>query len=100
MSRSLESLASEVSSELFGSEESIRPWDSWSDLGRLLEAMEDRGCYLMTNSVADPGVRRMASFHRHKQGGYPCVGSSNWGGFETLGEAVLRAAHEALISPR
>lgn len=76
------------------------PVNSWADFGRMLEALEARGCFLMTNSVSDPTLRRMASFHRSTARGYPCVGSSEWGAFERLGEAVVTAAHEALTKPR
>ena len=76
------------------------PVTRWDHLGILLERLEEDGCYLMTNSVADPELRRMASFHRMTDRGYPCVGASEWGRFERLGEAVLRAAHETLLQPR
>jgi len=79
---------------------SFDPISRWEDLGRLLESLEDRGCYLMTNTVADPKLRRMAAFHRATERGYPCVGASEWGAFARLGDAVLRAAHEALTHPR
>ncbi len=76
------------------------PVGDWRDLGRLICAMEARGCYLMTNSAADPHLKRMAAFHRSTGRGFPCVGSSEWGRFPTHGEAVLRAAHAALTAPR
>jgi hypothetical protein len=95
------SLSADVGSVLFPDDaRSFDPVGSWQDLGRLLETLEARGMYLMTNSVADPGVRRMASFHKMTPQGYPCVGSSEWGRYPSLGDAVLRAAHEALLHPR
>ncbi|MAG57160.1 MAG: hypothetical protein CMJ83_12780 [Planctomycetes bacterium] len=95
-------LAEEVRRVLWpaGLDDGFDPVSSWADLGRLLEVLEGRGCYLMTNSVNDPELRRMASLHRSTPHGYPCVGSSEWGTYARLGEAVLRAAHEALLHPR
>jgi hypothetical protein len=79
----------------------FRPDREWLDFGLLIDAMEARGLYLMTNSATKDGrVRRTASFHRVTGLGYPCVGSSEWGYFATHGEAALRAAHEALLKPR
>jgi hypothetical protein len=81
--------------------ETFRPHREWLDFGLLVEALEARGLFLMTNSATKDGrVRRTASFHRVTGLGYPCVGSSEWGPFATHGEAVLRAAHEALCRPR
>lgn len=79
---------------------SFAPQHNWDHLGQLVESMEARGCYLMTNSAATPNLRRMASFHRSTARGFPCVGTSEWGSFATHGEAVLLAAHAALFEPR
>lgn len=79
---------------------SFSPQRSWDDLGRLVLAMEARGCFLMTNSAATPELKRMASFHRSTARGFPCVGSSEWGPFTAHGEAVLLAAHAALFHPQ
>lgn len=79
----------------------FRPHVEWLDFGLMVEALEARGLYLMTNSATQNGrVRRTASFHRVTGQGYPCAGSSEWGFFATHGEAALRAAHEALLKPR
>ena len=102
MSAELAQKSNEIRALLFPGDgaSAFDPVNCWSDFGRMLEALEARGCFLMTNSVDDPSVRRMASFHRSTARGYPCVGSSEWGTFERLGEAVLLAAHEALTKPR
>jgi len=102
MSADVGRLSEEIRAALFPDEPpgGFDPIGSWDDLGRMLEALEGRGCYLMTNSVSDPSLRRMASFHRSTARGYPCVGSSEWGAFERLGDAVVMAAHEALTRPR
>lgn len=76
------------------------PVDDWYDLGLLVQAMEVQGHYLMLNSACEQQLRRTAAFHRTTSQGYPCTGSSEWGPFATVGEAVLRAAHESLIHPR
>lgn len=79
----------------------FRPHREWLDFGLLIEALEVRGLYLMTNSATKDGrVRRTASFHKVTGLGYPCAGSSEWGPFATHGEAVVRAAYEALVKPR
>jgi hypothetical protein len=79
----------------------FRPHREWLDFGLLVEALEAQGLYLMTNSATKDGkVRRTASFHKVTGFGYPCVGSSEWGPFQTHGEAVVRAAYEALVKPR
>ncbi|HYC78543.1 MAG TPA: hypothetical protein VEI02_13025 [Planctomycetota bacterium] len=99
----LEALARATARELLAGTDpaTFRPHDDWLDLGLLVRAMEARGLYLMTNSALKDGrVRRMASFHRDTGRGYPCVGASEWGFFATHGEAVLRAAHEAVTRPR
>ncbi len=81
--------------------EEFHPHEDWHDLGMLVEVLETQGLYLMVNSATKAGaVRRIASFHRDTGWGYPCIGSSEWGYFAKLGEAVLRAAHEALLKPR
>ena len=93
-------MAEEVRRRLFPQRQGpFAPQSSWSDLGGMLEALEGQGLYLMTNSVADPKVRRMASFHRATPKGYPCVGMSGWGSYETVGGAILCAAFEALTRP-
>lgn len=76
------------------------PAEDWIDLGTLVQAMELRGCFLMVNSTSHGGLRRIAAFHVTTAQGFPCMGSSEWGEYATVGEAVLRAAHEALINPR
>jgi hypothetical protein len=96
----LDQLAQQVQIVLFSQSVSpFRPHSSWEDFGMMLVALESRGLYLMTNSVADPKVRRMAAFHKATEKGYPCVGMSGWGSFASVGEAVLRAAHAALTKP-
>jgi hypothetical protein len=97
-----ESLAEDLRRRLFpdrppGDFDPVRRWD---DLGLLVTALEAQGLFLMTNSAADPMVKRMASFHRSTPRGFPCAGSSEWGRFPTHGEAILRAAHEAILAPR
>ena len=101
MSADAATLAEEVREILFPDDPqgSFDPISRWGDLGRLLESLEQRGCYLMTNTVSDPDVRRMASFHRSTDRGFPCVGASGWGPYESLGEAVLVAARAALSDP-
>ena len=101
MSADAASLADEVRGILFPeiAEGDFDPVSRWQDLGRLLESLEDRGCFLMTNTVSDPAVRRMASFHRSTDKGFPCVGASGWGPYDRLGEAVLVAAREVLSGP-
>ena len=102
MSADPSQMTEEIRAVLFPDEPAggFDPVGRWEDLGRLLEALEDRGCFLMTNSVDDPTLRRMASFHRSTARGYPCVGSSEWGMFARVGEAIVVAAHETLINPR
>lgn len=102
MSVDVATLADEVRQVLFPDEAAGRfdPVARWEDFGRLIEALEARGCFLMTNTVSDPVLRRTASFHKSTNQGYPCVGATAWGPFATLGEAVLVAAHEALLRPR
>ncbi len=99
----LDDLAAEIARDLLPNTDptGFRPHEDWHDLGLLVAGLEARGLYLMLNSaVKPPGVRRIASLHRDTGWGYPCIGSSEWGFFPTIGEAVLRAAHEALIQPR
>lgn len=79
---------------------SFAPQSSWEHLGLLVQSMETRGCYLMTNSAVAPALKRMASFHRSTPQGFPCVASSEWGPFTTHGEAILVAAHAAVFHPR
>ena len=102
MSQDLKQIAEDVRSALFpeSSPGSFDPTAEWRDLGRLVTAMEARGCFLMTNSASEPKLKRMASFHRSTPRGFPCVGSSEWGPYATHGEAILRAAAEALLRPR
>ncbi|MEE2711174.1 MAG: hypothetical protein VX913_00220 [Planctomycetota bacterium] len=102
MSADAASMADDVRQVLFPETASgaFDPIACWEDFGRMIEALESRGCFLMTNTVSDPKVRRMASFHKSTEQGYPCVGASEWGPFARLGEAVLMAAHEALLEPR
>lgn len=76
------------------------PADDWNHLGMLIDAMESRGYFLLVNSASTRRLKRMASFHLMTDQGIPCAGSSDWGPFPTIGEAVLRAAHEALFNPR
>lgn len=76
------------------------PAGDWTHLGALVEGMESRGYYLMLNSAVSPQLKRVAAFHRVEGGGFPCAGSSEWGPYATIGEAVLRAAHESLFAPR
>lgn len=79
----------------------FHPESEWIDLGLLVHSLETRGLYLMLNSAARDGrMRRIASLHRETDLGYPCIGSSEWGYFSSVGEAVLRAAHEAILHPR
>jgi hypothetical protein len=97
------SLARDVAKALFRATdpEEFRPEEDWHDLGMLIEALEIRGFSLLLNSAFRDGrVRRIASFHKETDQGFPCLGSSEWGFFERVGEAVLRAAHEALTNPR
>ncbi len=96
----LSRMIDEVKKELFPGSGGFDPVRNWNDLGRLVLALEARGCFLMTNSAADPAVKRMASFHKSTPRGFPCVGSSEWGRFATHGEAILRAAHQAVTAPR
>ena len=102
MSADVASLADDVRQVLFPetAEGGFDPVGRWEDFGRMIEALESRGCFLMTNTVSDPQLRRMASFHQSTNEGYPCLGASEWGAFARLGEAVLLAAHEALLKPR
>lgn len=95
-------LAEEVRKLLFPSRApgSFDPAASWADLGELVQAMEARGCFLMTNSTNEPALKRMASFHKATPRGFPCVGASEWGPFSTHGAAILKAAHAALTAPR
>jgi hypothetical protein len=96
-------MARDVAGALFTATaaDEFRPEEDWHDLGLLVEALEIRGFCLMLNSAFRDGrIRRIDAFHRETGGGYPCVGSSEWGAFVTVGEAVLRAAHEALLAPR
>ncbi len=74
----------------------FRPHRDWADLGRLVETMESRGCYLLLNTADVGRIRRMASFHASRDGGFPLLGSSGWGEFATIGEAVVVAAARAL----
>jgi len=76
------------------------PLGSWEDLGRLVDGMEGQGYYLMVSTARMPHLKRMAAFHVVTKEGFPCAGSSGWGPFETIAEAVLRAADEALYRPR
>jgi hypothetical protein len=79
----------------------FHPEEDWHDLGMLIDALEIRGFCLLLNSAFREGrIRRMASLHKESEQGFPCVGSSEWGFFDRIGEAVLRAAHEALTNPR
>jgi hypothetical protein len=81
--------------------EEFHPESDWHDLGMLIDALEVRGLCLLLNSAFQGGrVRRIASLHQETGQGFPCRGSSEWGFYPTVGEAVLRAAHEALITPR
>ena len=102
MSADVASLADDVRQVLFPETAAggFDPVGRWEDFGRMIEALESRGCFLMTNTVSDPQLRRMASFHKSTNEGYPCLGASEWGAFARLGEAVLLAAHEALLKPR
>ena len=67
---------------------------------RVVDVMESHGYFLMVNSIAAPRLKRIAAFHRVTPEGFPCAGSSEWGPYPTLGEAILRAADEALFRPR
>src|SRR5262245_43735884 len=79
----------------------FRPEEDWHDRGSLTEALEVRVfCLLLDSAYQGSRVRRIASLHRETAQGFPCMGSSEWGFFEHIGEAVLRAAHEALTAPR
>ena len=79
----------------------FRPEEDWHDLGMLIEALEIKGfCLLLNSAWQGKRIRRMASLHRESDQGFPCMGSSEWGFYEHIGEAVLRAAHEALTAPR
>jgi hypothetical protein len=81
--------------------EEFRPEEDWHDVGMLIDALEAKGfCLLLNSAWRDGRIRRIASFHRETEQGFPCAGSSEWGFFPTVGEAVLRAAHEALTNPR
>jgi hypothetical protein len=96
-------MAREVVKALFRATdpEEFRPEEDWHDVGMLIDALETKGFSLLLNSAwRDGRIRRIASFHRETDQGFPCAGSSEWGFFATVGEAVLRAAHEALTSPR
>lgn len=95
-------LAEEIRQRLFPTlpVDGFAPQKDWADLGRLVTALEARGLYLMTNSAVAPALKRMASFHRSTPAGFPCAGSSEWGPFATHGEAILRAAHAALLHPK
>lgn len=81
-------------------EGSFDPATRWEDVGRLVDAMEASGYFLMVNSTSEPVLRRIAAFHRVTEQGFPCAGSSEWGPFPTLGTAILVAADEALYRPR
>jgi hypothetical protein len=99
----LREMARDVAKALFRATdpEEFRPEEDWHDLGMLIEALEIRGfCLLLNSAFRDGRIRRIASFHRETDQGFPCLGSSEWGFFARAGEAVLRAAHEALIRPR
>lgn len=77
------------------------PVGDWRHAGAIIAALEKQRVFLMVNSATKDGrVRRIAALHRDTGTGYPCVGSSEWGFYPTLGEAVLRAAHEAVTKPR
>ncbi len=76
------------------------PAHDWEHLGLVVTRMEEKGYFLMVNSTATAYLKRVASFHLITDRGFPCAGSSEWGPFPTIGEAVLRAAHEALFHPR
>jgi hypothetical protein len=96
-------MAGRVAEALFSATDprEFRPEEDWHDLGLLIDALEVRGFCLMLNSAFRDGrIRRIAALHRESAQGYPCIGSSEWGPFERIGEAVLRAAHEALTAPR
>jgi hypothetical protein len=80
--------------------EEFHPEEDWTDLGMLIEALEARGLCLMLNSAYRDGrIRRIAALHKETPEGFPCFGTSEWGTFDRIGEAVLRAAHAALIAP-
>jgi hypothetical protein len=99
----LRPLARAVAGALFRATdpEEFRPEEDWHDLGMLIEALEIRGfCLLLNSAFRDGRIRRIASFHKETEQGFPCAGSSEWGFFDRVGEAVLRAAHEALTKPR
>lgn len=103
MAADLRTLAREVAKALFRATdpEEFRPEEDWHDAGMLVEALEARGfCLLLNSAWKDGRIRRIASFHKETAQGFPCAGSSEWGFFPTVGEAVLRAAHEALLNPR
>ena len=76
------------------------PAHDWEHLGLLVTRMEEKGYFLMVNSSATTHLKRVASFHLVSERGFPCAGSSEWGPFPTIGEAVLRAAYEALFHER
>ncbi len=77
------------------------PVGRWDHVGLLISAFESRRIFLMVNSATKDGrIRRIAALHRDTGVGYPCVGSSEWGFFATHGEALLRAAYEAVTRPR
>ena len=79
----------------------FRPEEDWHDLGMLIEALEIKGfCLLLNSAWQGDRIRRIASLHRESDKGFPCMGSSEWGFYKHIGEAVLRAAHEALTAPR
>ena len=98
----LRSMARDVARWLFRTTdpEEFHPEDDWHDLGMLIEALEIRGFCLLLNSAFQGGrIRRIASLHRETEQGFPCMGSSEWGFYPKIGEAVLRAAHQALAAP-
>ena|SRR5687767_12700152 len=92
-------MARDVAKSLFRATdpEEFRPEEDWHDLGMLIEALEIRGFCLLLNSAFQGGrIRRIASLHQETEQGFPCMGSSEWGFYPKVGEAVLRAAYLAL----
>jgi hypothetical protein len=97
----LRAMARDVARAMFRATdpEEFRPEEDWHDLGMLVEALEVRGYCLLLNSAFQSGrIRRIASLHRETEQGFPCAGSSEWGFYPRVGEAVLRAAHQAVVS--
>jgi hypothetical protein len=94
-------MAADVARALFRATDpaEFSPQDDWHDLGMLVEALEVRGFCLLLNSAFQGGrIRRIASLHRETDQGFPCMGSSEWGFYARVGEAVLRAAHQAVAA--